>query len=49
MSTNNQTEIRAFRKLELKKHGPLYRFCNNALKNPLQMTQSKFTTAPTAG
>lgn len=34
MSTNNQTEIRAFRKLELKKHGPLYRFCNNALKNP---------------
>ena len=34
MSTNNQTEIRAFRKLELKKHGPVYRFFNNALKNP---------------
>ena len=34
MSTNNQTEIRAFRKLELKKHGPIYRFFNNALKNP---------------
>lgn len=34
MSTNNQTEIRAFRKLELKQHGPIYRFFNNALKNP---------------
>ena len=34
MSTNKQTEIRAFRKLELKKHGPVYRFFNNALKNP---------------
>ena len=34
MSTNNQSEIRAFRKLELKKHGPVYRFFNNALKNP---------------
>ena len=34
MSTNKQAEIRAFRKLELKKHGPVYRFFNNALKNP---------------
>jgi sn-glycerol 3-phosphate transport system permease protein len=34
MSMNNQSEIRAFRKLELKKHGPVYRFFNNALKNP---------------
>ena len=34
MSTNNQTEIRAVRKLELKQHGPIYRFFNNALKNP---------------
>ena len=34
MSTNKQTEIRAFRKLELKQHGPIYRFFNNALKNP---------------
>ena len=34
MSTNKQSEIRAFRKLELKKHGPIYRFFNNALKNP---------------
>ncbi|MDY4104735.1 MAG: sugar ABC transporter permease [Oscillospiraceae bacterium] len=34
MLTNNQSEIRAFRKLELKKHGPVYRFFNRALKNP---------------
>ena len=34
MSTNNESEIRAFRKLELKQHGPIYRFFNNALKNP---------------
>ena len=42
MSTNNQSEIRAFRKLELKKHGPVYRFFNNALKNPLELTESSF-------
>lgn len=34
MLTNNQSEIRAFRKLELKKHGSVYRFFNRALKNP---------------
>lgn len=34
MSTNNQSDIRVFRKLELKHHGPVYKFLNNALKNP---------------
>lgn len=34
MLTNNDCEIRAFRKLELKKRGPVYRFLNRMLKNP---------------
>lgn len=34
MSTTNKTEIRAFRKLELREHGKVYRFFNGALKNP---------------
>ena len=33
-TTNSDVEIRAFRKLELKKHGPIYRMGNGALKNP---------------
>ena len=34
MSTPNKTEIRAFRKLELKQHGTAYKILNGALKNP---------------
>ena len=34
MSTPNKTEIRAFRKLELKQHGRGYKILNGALKNP---------------
>ena len=34
MSTPNNTEIRAFRKLELKKHSKGYKILNGALKNP---------------
>ena len=34
MSTHNNTEIRAFRKLELKQHGTAYKILNGALKNP---------------
>ena len=34
MSTRNNTEIRAFRKLELKKHSTGYKILNGALKNP---------------
>ena len=34
MSTPNNTEIRAFRKLELKQHGTAYKILNGALKNP---------------
>ena len=33
-TTNNTTEIRAFRKLERKQHGNAYMLLNNALKNP---------------
>ncbi len=33
MSTT-KPEIRAFRKLELRQHGPVYKFFNGALKNP---------------
>ena len=34
MSTTNQEDKEAFRKLDPKKHGRLYRFFNNALKSP---------------
>ena len=34
MSTPNKTEIRAFRKLELRQHGTAYKILNGALKNP---------------
>ncbi len=34
MSTPNNTEIRAFRKLELRQHGTAYKILNGALKNP---------------
>ena len=34
MSTPNKTEIRAFRKLELRQHGTAYKILNDALKNP---------------
>ena len=34
MSTPNKTEIRAFRKLELKQHSKGYKILNGALKNP---------------
>lgn len=34
MSTPNKTEIRAFRKLELKQHSKAYKIGNAALKNP---------------
>ena len=33
-STTEYEPIPVFRKLELRKHGPVYRFFNNALKNP---------------
>ncbi|MBQ3533326.1 MAG: sugar ABC transporter permease [Oscillospiraceae bacterium] len=38
MSTPNKTEIRAFRKLELKQHGRGYKILNGALKNPYVLT-----------
>ena len=34
MSTPKNTEIRAFRKLELRQHGTAYKILNGALKNP---------------
>ena len=33
-STTEYEPIPVFRKLELRKHGPVYKFFNNALKNP---------------
>ncbi len=53
MSTT-KTEIRAFRKLELRQHGPAYRFFNGALKNPYVLTFpamfiALFTTVYAAG
>lgn len=38
MSMPNKTEIRAFRKLELKQHGRGYKILNGALKNPYVLT-----------
>ena len=34
MQTSNTTEVRTFRKLELKKRSAFYKFGNNALRNP---------------